>query len=97
MGVALGQQVAQNLQLGAAGASEAPPPLPNATTWYAAVNGVQEGPHDAAALQARIGAGAVTRDTLVWRQGMAGWTKAGEVAELTPLFAAVPPPLPSSV
>jgi membrane protease subunit (stomatin/prohibitin family) len=96
MGVALGQQVAQSLQRGAAPQEGSPPPLPNAATWYAAVNGAQEGPHDAAALQARIAAGAVTRDTLVWKPGMANWTKAGEVAELGSLFAAVPPPLPTS-
>jgi membrane protease subunit (stomatin/prohibitin family) len=96
MGVALGQQVAQSLQHGAVtGSQEAPPPLPNAA-WYAAVSGAQEGPHDAAALQARIGSGAVTRDTLVWKQGLANWTKAGEITELAPLFAAVPPPLPPS-
>jgi len=93
MGVALGQQVAQSLQRGAQ--QEGPPPLPNAATWYTAVNGAQEGPHDAAALQARIAAGAVTRDTLVWTHGMSNWTKAGEVAEVEPLFAAVPPPLPT--
>ncbi|MCC6972269.1 MAG: DUF4339 domain-containing protein, partial [Phycisphaerales bacterium] len=33
--------------------------------------------------------------TLVWKQGMAGWASAGEQAELSGLFASVPPPLPS--
>ena len=31
---------------------------------------------------------------LVWKDGMAQWTKAGEVGELAGLFKAVPPPLP---
>jgi hypothetical protein len=30
----------------------------------------------------------------VWRDGMAGWTAAGEVPELSTLFTAAPPPLP---
>jgi len=47
-------------------------------------------------LQAHASAGRLTRETLVWRQGMAGWTPAGQVPELAELFAAVPPPLPPS-
>jgi hypothetical protein len=30
----------------------------------------------------------------VWKTGMAGWVKAGDVAELASLFASVPPPVP---
>ena len=39
--------------------------------------------------------GSLTRDTLVWKQGMANWVAAETVPELQPLFAAVPPPLPN--
>ncbi|HVK05865.1 MAG TPA: SPFH domain-containing protein, partial [Armatimonadaceae bacterium] len=73
MGVALGNQMMQNLQTGqqstgAAGApAGAPPPLPAQAQWYYAVNGQQQGPADAAALQAKIASGDVTGDTLVWR------------------------------
>ena len=35
-----------------------------------------------------------TRQTLVWKQGMANWTPAESVPDLANLFAAVPPPLP---
>jgi hypothetical protein len=38
--------------------------------------------------------GEITRDTLVWREGMGAWTKAGDVPDLSGLFGAVPPPLP---
>jgi hypothetical protein len=31
----------------------------------------------------------------VWKNGMAQWMKAGEVPELAPLFANLPPPIPS--
>jgi len=47
-------------------------------------------------LQARIAGGTLTRETLVWAEGMANWSKAGEVAELVPLFPATPPPLPGA-
>ena len=47
--------------------------------------------------------GSFKPDMLVWAAGMAGWTKAAEVPELTGLFGAPPlpgageaPPLPSN-
>lgn len=89
MGVAMGQQVTQMMQQGAA----APPPLPTAA-WYLGIDGKQAGPFDSAALAQQVSAGALTRQTLAWKQGMAGWTAAGDVPELAPLFAAAPPPLP---
>lgn len=89
VGVALGNQLMQNL--GKPGA--APPPLPQAE-WHAAIGGQQQGPFDAATLQVRIRSGDLTRDTLVWKQGMSGWIAAAEAPELQSLFAAVPPPLP---
>jgi membrane protease subunit (stomatin/prohibitin family) len=71
-----------------------PPPLPPQPQWYIAVNGAQQGPFDAAGLSGQVSAGALTRDTLVWRNGMAQWTAASQVGELATLFGAVPPPLP---
>jgi membrane protease subunit (stomatin/prohibitin family) len=84
---AFGQQ--QQQQAAPAG----PPPLPQ-IAYYAAVNGAQAGPFDMSALQQQAGSGQIKRDTLVWKQGMAGWTKAGEVQELSSIWGAVPPPLP---
>ncbi|BCJ34589.1 antifreeze protein, type I [Actinocatenispora thailandica] len=75
-------------------APAAPPPLPQQTQWYIAVNGAQQGPFDSAALSGQVSGGALTRDTLVWRNGMAQWTAAGQVGELAHLFGATPPPLP---
>ncbi len=71
-----------------------PPPLPGQGQWFAGIGGAQQGPYDLAALGAQVRGGAVTRETLVWRDGMAQWTPAGQVPELGALFAAVPPPLP---
>ena len=38
--------------------------------------------------------GQLTKDTHVWKQGMANWELAGNVQELNSLFGAVPPPPP---
>jgi membrane protease subunit (stomatin/prohibitin family) len=59
---------------------QAPPPLPTAVKFFAAIGGAQAGPFD--------------KDTLVWHAGMPGWTPAGTVGELAPLFSELPPPLP---
>jgi len=95
MGFAMAQQMANALgQQGGAPAAGGPPPLPAQSAWFAAVNGQQSGPHPIDALGQQAGAGTLTRDTLVWKQGMAAWTPAGQVEELAPLFGAAPPPLP---
>lgn len=75
----------------------APPPLPQAAAWFAAIGGAQAGPFDAAALQQKAATGELTRDTLVWKNGMPSWTAAGQVPELAPVFGAVPPPMPPPI
>jgi hypothetical protein len=62
--------------------------------FFVAINNQQAGPFDLATVAGYAKAGQLTRDTLVWREGMAAWAKAGEVAELAGAFASVPPPLP---
>jgi membrane protease subunit (stomatin/prohibitin family) len=92
-GVGLGAGYVMAQQMGQAMA--APPPLPGGAapaSFYAAIGGQQQGPFAAAALQQQIAAGQITRDTLVWRQGMGQWIPAGQVAELAAAFG--PPPLP---
>jgi len=99
-GFAMGNQMAQAMAPPAApssaapSAGAAPPPLPSAVTYFAAIGGAQAGPFDMPTLQAKVRSGEISRDTLVWKQGMANWTAAGQVAELGSLFASVPPPLP---
>ncbi|MFN2109926.1 MAG: DUF4339 domain-containing protein, partial [Anaerolineae bacterium] len=72
----------------------APPPIPQAAAFYVAIGGQQQGPFDMATLQQYVQSGQLTRDTLVWKAGMANWTKASEVSDLSNLFGATPPPLP---
>jgi membrane protease subunit (stomatin/prohibitin family) len=72
----------------------APPPLPPQVSFFVAVNGQQSGPFEMAVLQQMVLSGQLTRDSLVWKQGMAAWAAASTVAELSALLGAVPPPLP---
>ncbi len=96
MGFAMAQQMANAFgQNAAAGAAPAggPPPLPGAAQFYVALGGTQAGPFGMDALRGHASGGQLTRETLVWKQGMAAWTPAAQVDELSPLFAG-PPPLP---
>ena len=91
-------QGAQQAALQGGGApAGGPPPLPGAeaAVWYAGLDGKQAGPFTVPDLAAKLAAaGAGARDVLIWRQGMGNWQKAGDVAELSALFSATPPPLP---
>jgi membrane protease subunit (stomatin/prohibitin family) len=94
-GFAMGQQMAQAFGQGQQGGPATPPPLPSqGPAFFVALNGQQSGPHAMEVLRQHAQSGTLTRETLVWKEGMAGWTPAGQVAELGALFASVPPPLP---
>ncbi|RJQ88184.1 SPFH domain-containing protein [Amycolatopsis panacis] len=71
-----------------------PPPLPQAEQWFLGAGGQQLGPFDRAQLGGQVGAGTLTRETLVWKNGMAAWTPAAQVPEVAALLGATPPPLP---
>jgi membrane protease subunit (stomatin/prohibitin family) len=108
VGMAMGQRIAAGLTPQAPAAPAAapapapapapagatPPPLPQPAQWFVGIGGTQQGPYDAAALAGLVGAGSLTRETLVWKDGMAAWQPAAQVPDLGGLFAAVPPPLP---
>ena len=74
--------------------AQAPPPLPGLVQFHVAIANQQQGPFDLSALQQKIQAGLITRQSLVWKPGMTQWSPADQVDELKPLFDAVPPPLP---
>jgi len=71
-----------------------PPPLPDQKMYHVAVGGQQSGPYDLGTVKQQIQNGRITKDTLVWSEGMANWAKAGDVPEIAPSFSSVPPPLP---
>nr|WP_198318861.1 SPFH domain-containing protein [Pseudofrankia inefficax] len=89
-----GQQQPGYQQPGQQQAPSAPPPLPTPEQWFLGVNGQQLGPFDRGQLAQQISGGQLRPDTLVWKNGMAAWTAAAQVAEVAPLFGSVPPPLP---
>lgn len=70
-----------------------PPPIPT-VAYHVAVNGQATGPFDISVLAQMATAGQFTADSLVWKNGMAQWAKAGAVDELKNLFANVMPPIP---
>ena len=94
-GIAMGAQM-MNSMGAAAGAmgGAAPPPVPGGAAFHVAVGQQQTGPFGMDALQQQAASGQLTRNTLVWKAGMAQWSKAGEGPELAGLFAAAPPPVP---
>lgn len=97
-GMAMAQQMAGAMQAPAqpmgSPAGAMPPPLPSAAAFFVAFNGQQAGPFEMTALAEHARAGQLTRETLVWKQGMAAWVGAGQVPELASVFGAAPPPLP---
>ncbi len=93
MGLAMANQMMGAGGMGGAAAHAAPPPPPP-TAYHVAVNGQTAGPFGPQQLQSQVAAGQLTRDTLVWCAGMAGWTAAGQVPQLAGLFGPPPPPPP---
>jgi hypothetical protein len=74
---------------------QGPPPIPAAVQYFIAVNGQQQGPLTLAVIQEMIGQGKFTKETLVWKQGLANWIKAFDAEDLKALFGILPPPLPA--
>lgn len=101
MGGAMGQQMAgmmQNVGQQMQSAMNTPPPMPS-IQYHVSVNGAQAGPFNMQQLAQMAQSGQLTRQTYVWKQGMANWEFAGNVPELASLFAppvpgATPPPPP---
>ena len=71
-----------------------PPPIPTAV-YHVAVNGQATGPFDATTLAQMVASGQLTANSLVWKNGMAQWAKAGTVDELKNLLANGMPPIPT--
>jgi hypothetical protein len=63
-----------------------------ATAWHYVQNGQSLGPVPEEELKAMLAAGSLRGEDLVWTQGMAAWTPAGQVPELRPA-----PPAPAPV
>jgi membrane protease subunit (stomatin/prohibitin family) len=101
MGITMAQQMAQmmnqqnqNQNQNQNNNNSGAPPIPGPVSFFVAVNGQQQGPFTLPSLQQMVSAGTFNRESLVWKQGMSNWLKAGEVSELSSLFGGTPPPIP---
>lgn len=97
MGLGLGFAMAgRMMQPGAMGQPAGPgaPPPPPPAAWHVAVNGQTQGPFSIQQLAAGISSGEVQPETMVWCNGMTGWTAASQVPQLNASFTAPPPPPP---
>lgn len=99
VGGAVGQNIAGSMNNMMAGVNQpiqsgtTPPPIPT-IAYNVAVNGHATGPFDLNVLKQMVTTGQFTVDSLVWKQGMAQWQKAGTIDELKAVFANVMPPIP---
>ena len=95
VGSVVGKNIAGTMNNAMSGINQAmqekitPPPIP--ATYYVAVNGQATGPYDLSVLQQMTDAGQFTVDSLVWKNGMTEWRKAGTVQELRSIFNIIPP------
>ena len=71
--------------------SSTPPPDSKCCTPHLAVNGQATRPYELSVLKQMADAGQFTADSLVWKNGMAEWVKAGTVDELKAMFVVMPP------
>lgn len=70
------------------------PPVPGNDSYHLAVNGTSAGPYTISVLSTMAANGQFTKESLVWKSGMANWQAAGSISELAGLFAGTVPPVP---
>lgn len=70
------------------------PPVPGNESYHVAVNGTATGPYTLSVLSTMVANGQLTSESLVWKQGMSNWEKAGSVSALAGLFTSSVPPVP---
>ena len=88
-GLGLGEAV--NKMTGIFGKKDSPE-LPS-DGFYVAVNGKKTGPFDTDKLLKMARKGKISRNSLVWKEGMEEWKKANEVEELATIISTIPPDL----
>lgn len=100
VGGAVGQNIAGSMNNMMSGMNHpiqsgmTPPPVPN-VMYHVAANGQATGPFDLNALKQMAATGQFTSESLVWKEGMAEWEKAGTIDELKSIFVVIPPVPPT--
>lgn len=96
VGGAVGQNIAGTMNGMMAGMNQTaqqgviPSTVPT-VAYHLAVNGQATGPYDLNMLRQMSMAGQFNADSLVWKNGMSEWAKAGTIDELKSLFVVMPP------
>ena len=96
LGGVIGQKMADTMNSAMSGVNPnaqpaaVPPPIPT-ISYYVAINGQAQGAFPLEVLKQMQQNGQLTKETLVWKQGMANWEKSGNVEDLQELFVDVPP------
>lgn len=93
VGGAVGQQIAGTMNgiLNETNHSNiTPPPIPT-TKYYVADGDEKKGPYDKKALKEMIDEGKISKDTLMWKDGMNDWEKAETIEEIDKMFPNIPP------
>lgn len=62
--------------------------------YFLVLNNQQAGPFSMDQLKQLVKDGTLTKQTFVWKEGMANWASAQDVTEVKALFIPVPPPIP---
>lgn len=98
VGGAMGGQMANMMNMAGQNIQQAasmPPPLP-VVQYNVSINGQSTGPYNMQQLQAMVQTGQLTRESYVWKPGMANWDFAANLPDLAAIFAPAfqPPPPP---
>ncbi len=91
VGGAVGQNIASTMNSVMGGGQQPVTPPPITTTYFVALGGQATGPFDVTTLAQMAREGKLTVESLVWKNGMAAWSRAGEVEELRGVFPSMPP------
>ncbi|MCA9084418.1 MAG: SPFH domain-containing protein [Planctomycetaceae bacterium] len=93
LGLGLGMAMAGRMMPGVAPTGMPAPPAPPA--WHIADGGNVKGPFSLHQITTGLASGHIAPETLVWTQGMQGWTPASQVPQLNgAMFPPPPPPAP---
>ena len=69
------------------------PAMPPSHLYYLALEGKQAGPFSETEIVRLVNEKRITKDTLVWHQGMPAWKRAEDLPEMLRIIALAPPPL----
>jgi membrane protease subunit (stomatin/prohibitin family) len=87
----------QNFQNQNNGGMSSPPPPPPTyqVQYFVLINNQQNGPYSIDSIRLMVNQNQISRETLVWKEGMAQWGKITEQDDLKSIFSSIPPPPPN--